>query len=372
MNKLFKSVLLPSFIVGVIIISSCNSNRNQPLAEQNHDKENISASITETFILHKGKLSTNLQIPGELIPYQQVDLYAKESSFVKKLYVDVGSEVKQGQLLVSMEAPEINSNVAAAKSKLQSQEAIYTASNANYDRLIETSKTPGTISKNDIDQATARKNSDRADLDAAKSAYQAVAATRAYLDIRAPFTGVITARNINLGAYVGPSGKGSDMPLFVLQEQKHLRLIISVPELYTGLLEQNDEVAFSVKALPNQNFKAKVKRMAGALDERLRSERLEMDVFNNTKKLLPGMYAEVSIPLPASNSTFVIPKTALVTSTERVFVIKINNQKAQWIDVKKGREAGDQVEIYGKLVEGDQLVKTATDEIRDGSTIKTK
>lgn len=317
-------------------------------------------------------LSTTLDIPGELVPYQEVDLYAKESSFVKKIFVDVGSEVKQGQLLVSMEAPEINSNVASAQSKLQSQEAIYTASNSNYNRLIETSKTPGTISKNDIDQAAARKNSDKAELEAAKSAYQSVAATRSYLDIRAPFNGVITARNINTGAYVGPSGKGSDMPLFVLQEQKHLRLVISVPEIYTGLLNQKDAVTFSVKSMPNQHFNAKIKRMAGALDERLRSERLEMDVYNDNKKLLPGMYAEVSIPLPSSDSTFVIPKTALVTSTERVFVIRVADHKAQWVDVKKGRESGNQVEIYGKLNSGDLLVKTATDEIRDGSAIKTK
>ncbi|MGI4021067.1 MAG: efflux RND transporter periplasmic adaptor subunit [Janthinobacterium lividum] len=372
MNKFFRSTLLLSFVLTSVYISSCNSNKNEPSSEQNNDLESSSPIVTETFALHKGKLSSNLQIPGELQPYQQVDLYAKESSFVKKIYVDVGSEVKQGQLLVSMEAPEINSNVASAQSRLKSQEAIYTASNSNYNRLIETSKTPGTISGNDLEQAAARKNSDKAQLDAAKSAYQSVAATRAYLDIRAPFNGVITARNINTGAYVGPSGKGSEMPLFVVQEQKHLRLVISVPELYTGLLKQKDEVSFEVKALPNQKFKAKVKRLAGALDERLRSERLEMDVFNENKKLLPGMYAEVNIPLPASDSTFVIPKTALVTSTERVFVIRVASQKAQWIDVKKGREAGDQVEIYGKLNENLQLVKIATEEIRNGSTVKTK
>lgn len=372
MNNFFRSTLLLSFIVSSACISSCNSKDKETSSEQNDELQNTLPAVTETFTLHKGKLSSDLQIPGELQPYQQVDLYAKESSFVKKIYVDVGSEVKQGQLLVSMEAPEINSNVASAQSRLKSQEAIYTASNSNYNRLIETSKTPGTISGNDLEQAAARKNSDKAQLDAAKSAYQSVAATRNYLDIRAPFNGVITARNINTGAYVGPSGKGSEMPIFVLQEQKRLRLVISIPELYTGLLNQNDEVSFNVKAFPSKKFKAKVKRMAGALDERLRSERLEIDVFNENKKLLPGMYAEVNIPLPASDSTFVIPKTALVTSTERVFVIRVNNEKAQWIDVKKGREAGDQIEVYGKLNENTQLVKVATDEIRNGSAVKTK
>ena len=371
-NNLLKAFLLIGLISFTGLISSCHTKDNNASQEQTDQQESIKPTPLETISLKKGMLSTKLEIPGELTPYQQVDLYAKESSFVKKVYVDVGSEVKKGQLLVSMEAPEINSNLAAAQSKLQSLKAIYTASNSNYNRFVETAKTPGTISKNDIDQAAARKNSDEAELNAAKAAYQSIAATRAYLDIRAPFNGVVSARNINPGAYVGPSGKGSEVPLFVLQEQKRLRLVVSVPELYTGFLKMNDEVSFSVKALPSQLFKAKVKRMAGALDERLRSERLEMDVYNDRKKLLPGMYAEVNLPLPSSDSTFLIPKTALVTSTEKVFVVRVINNKAQWVDVKKGREGGNQVEIYGKLNEGDQLVKTATDEIRNGSTIKTK
>jgi membrane fusion protein (multidrug efflux system) len=371
-NNLLKAFLLISCISFSVLISSCHTEDKDDSEEQKEQQESPRASALETVPLKKGMLSTTLEIPGELIPYQQVDLYAKESSFVKKVYVDVGSEVKKGQLLVSMEAPEINSNLAGAKSKLQSQEAIYTASNSNYERLVETAKTPGTISKNDIDQAAARKNSDKAELNAAKSAYQSIAATQAYLEIRAPFNGVVSARNINPGAYVGPSGKGSDLPLFVLQEQKRLRLVVSIPELYTGYLKMNDNVTFNVKALPNQDFKAKVKRLAGALDQRLRSERLEMDVYNNDKKLLPGMYSEVKLPLPASDSTFLIPKTALVTSTEKVFVIRVVDNKAQWVDVKKGREGGDQVEIFGKLNEGDQLVKTATEEIRNGSTVKTK
>lgn len=203
----------------------------------------------------------------------------------------------------------------------------------------------------------------------AKAAYSAVAATKNYLNIKAPFNGVITARNINPGAYVGPSGKGSDVPLLVLQEQKKLRLVISLPEMYTGILDHKDLVSFNVKSMPERKFTAKVKRMAGALDERLRSERLEMDVLNNDKKLLPGMYAEVNIPLPSRDSTFVIPKTALVSSTEKVFVIRVVHKKAEWVDVKKGREAAGRVEVYGDLNIGDQIIKTATDEIRNGSDI---
>jgi membrane fusion protein (multidrug efflux system) len=358
-----------NFVIGFLILCMSQSCHTSTSESKNKTSTESSAAATEVFALQKGMLTSSLQIPGELIAFQQVDIYAKENSFVKKMYVDVGSEVTTGQLLATMEAPELNSQLSAASSKLKAQEALYIASKANYDRLLETSKTPGTIAPNDLDLALAKMNSDRAQLDAAKAAYAEVANTKDYLEIRAPFNGVISARNVNAGAYVGPSGKGSEFPLFTLQEQKKLRLVVSIPEAYTSYLHENDTISFTVIAFPNQQFTAHVKRLAGALDERLRSQRTEMDVMNDDKKLLPGMVADVHIPLAAKDSTFIVPKSAIVNSTERVFVIKISNNKVQWMDVKKGREANGKVEIFGDLSSGDSLVKTASEEIRDGSTI---
>ena len=377
MNKMRNSPSLTALlvlhtVVAATLFSACSSSDG----ESGDRKENKAAAATaatapaETLTLEKGRLSTALYTPGELIAYQQVDLYAKENSFVKKLYADVGSEVRVGQLLATLEAPELGSQLASALSRVKSQEAIYIASKANYERLVETSKTPGTVSQNDIDQADARQKSDLAQLEAFKSAYNQVAETLKYLEIRAPFGGVISARNVNPGAYVGPSGKGSEFPLFTLQEQRHLRLVVSVPEAYTGYLNDQNEVKFTVKALPNETFHAKVKRLAGALDNRLRAERIEMDVINNDKKLLPGMVAEVNVPLPARDSTFIVPSTAIVNSTERVFVIRVTGGKAQWVDIKPGRTDKGKVEVYGDLHQGDTIIKVASEERRDGSPVK--
>ena len=353
------------------IITGCGSSEGEEKAkkEKEHHADSTAAPAV-TFVLAKGRLSTNMYTPGDLIAYQQVDLYAKENSFVKKLLVDVGSEVRTGELLAVLEAPELESALSGAESRLKSQEAIYIASKANYDRMLETSKTPGTISQNDLDQASARQKSDFAQLEAARSAYKEIAETLKYLEVRAPFNGVISVRNVNPGAYVGPSGKGSELPLFTLQEQKHLRLVVSIPEASTGYLTTQDEVAFTVKAMPNITFHAKVKRLAGALDNKLRAERIEMDVINEDKKLLPGMVAEVNIPLPAKDSTFVVPQTAVVNSTERIFVIRVTGHKAQWVDVKPGRSQGGKTEIYGNgLQEGDQILQVASEERRDGSVV---
>lgn len=238
--------------------------------------------------------------------------------------------------------------------------------------MLEASKFSGAVSKNDVDLALARRNADLAQLDAAKSAYREVADLKKYLEIRAPFNGIISARNASTGAYIGPSGKGSEFPLFVLTEQKRLRLVISVPEAYTGYVDQNDAVSFSVKTFPDKKFTGQIKRLSGALDKRLRSERVEVDVVNNDRKLLPGMVAEVTLPLPTKTSTFVVPKSAIVNSSTGVFVIRVNNQKAEWVPVKKGLEADNKIEIFGAVNEGDKLITSATEEIRDGSSVNVK
>lgn len=357
-----------ALIAATAWMSSCSSSQGK--TDESAKKE---LPTLEGVSIQKGQLSSTLRLPGELVAWQQVDLYAKENSFVRKLYADVGSEVKAGQLLASMDAPELGARLAGAESRLKSLEAIYTGSKANYDRLYETSKTPGTISRNDLDQAEARKNSDHAQWQAAKAAYREVSDTRNYLEIRAPFSGVISLRNANTGAYVGPSGKGSELPLFTLQEQKRLRLVISVPEAYTSYLNEESEISFSVKSLPNEVFKAKPARFAGALDNRLRSERIEMDVQNDDRKLLPGMIAEVDLHLNPTDSTFIVPKTAVASTTEKVIVIKVKDGKAVWVEVRKGREADGKVEVYSHaLSAGDVVLKTANDEIRDGMPVRTK
>lgn len=363
----FSSVLLIGSLVG------CHSSEGKEERKEKEETKKTDAPATvEVFSLQRGKLASSLQVPGELVAFRDVDIYAKVSGYIKSLNADVGTEVKQGQLLALAEAPELSAQLASAQSKLKAQEALSIASKANYDRILEASKFSGAVSKNDVDQALAKRNADLAQLEAARSGYREVADLKKYLEIRAPFNGIISARNASTGAYIGPAGKGSEFPLFVLTEQKKLRLVISIPEAYTGYVDLNDQVTFNVKAFPDQKFTGQVKRQAGALDKRLRSERVEVDVINNDKKLLPGMVAEVTVPLPTKNSTFIVPKSAIVNATTGVFVIKVVNGKAEWVPVKRGLEADEKVELFGPLHEGDQLITAANEEIRDGSPVNTK
>lgn len=334
------------------------------------ETEEVEAVPVEVFSLKKGSVSSELKLPGELVAFQNVDLYAKVNSFVKKLYADVGSEVREGALLATLEAPELASQLAGAESRLQAQEAMYLSSKSTYERLLETSKTPGTVSPNDLELAFARQQSDAALLQSARATFNEIRDNRNYLEIRAPFSGVISARNVSTGAYVGPSGKGSEFPLFSLVEQNRLRLVVSVPESYTRYVNYQTQAKFTVRSSPGQFFYAKVNRLSGALDTKLRAQRTELDVNNRDKVLLPGTVAEVTLPMTTSDSSFSVPVQSVLNTATGLFVIKLENGKARWEQVTTGRNDGVNMEVIGNLSAGDTLILHVSEEVRDRSEIK--
>lgn len=363
--KKYLKFTIPLCLLTAVVLQSCSSEGKKM------DGGNAESAILkyEGFRLKKSSFASSFRTPGELIANQQVDLYAKVNSFVEKLLVDVGSEVKQGQLLATLDAPEISSQLAGAESRLKSFEAVYLASKSRYDRILKTSSTPGTVSQNDLDMAFADQQSDLAKWEAAKAEFREIKDTKNYLEIRAPFSGMITSRNISAGAYVGPSGRGSEFPLFTLQEQKKLRLVINVPELYAANLKKDDSVEFSVRSFPGKTFKVGVSRLAGALDDRLRSERIEMDIDNKDGQLLPKMVADVTIPLTSSGESFVVPNSAILESTLGQYVIKVQDGNSIWVPISVGMKAGGNTEIFGQLAEGDILVNNVTEEVRDKAPI---
>jgi membrane fusion protein (multidrug efflux system) len=363
MNRKYITTVGAMLLLGMGF-SACH----QASAEHESAAESQGVQV-KTFALQKSQLDGMLRLPGEIKPYQFADLYAKVTSYVQQVNVDMGSQVTAGQVLATLEAPEMNAQLLEAQSRLHTKEAIFRSSRATYNRLLKTSKVPGTISPNDLDLAFEKMSGDSAELLSAKSSYHEVQQMLGYLTIRAPFSGVISQRNVHPGTYVGPAGKGSDKPLFRLEQQQKLRLSVAVPEVNTNGLKQEGQIHFTVKSLPGDTFSAKITRVAGSLDTRLRTEQLEMDIDNTDKRLLPGMYAEVKLPLPGKAAVYIVPKSAIVSNSEQVFVIKVVNQKAVWVPVKRGNEANGQVEIFGDLTDNDELVKNASDEIKAGTPL---
>ena len=322
------------------------------------------------------------KLPGELAPYQSVDIAARVPGYLEEVRVDVGSLVKKGDLLARLSAPEMDADLAQARAKQGASEAVRAeaeakllAAQATYERLKSASATPGAIAGNELVLAEkaveaargAARAADRA-IDAGKSGVKALEDLRAYLEIKAPFDGVITDRYLHPGALAGPSTG----PLVKLQQVSRLRLIAAVPEGDLGSLSRGARVIFTLPAFPGETFAGVVARLPRVVDPKTRTMPVELDVVNAGGRLAPGMYPELQWPVRQGRTALLVPATAIATTTERSFVIRVEGGKARYVDIKRGAVSGDLVEVQGALAPGDVLVKRATDELREGTVLRGK
>jgi membrane fusion protein, multidrug efflux system len=328
-------------------------------------------------------ISRTVELPGEFLAFQTVAIHAKAPGYVDRVLVDRGSVVKQGELLAELTAPEMNAQIAEGESKVQASEAErvqaeaqLAAAQSTYDRLKKAAETPGAIAGNELIQAEKQVDAARALINSRQQATRAAeAAVRSqkdllsYLKIRAPFEGIITERMVHPGALVGP---GNDVALLTIEQVSHLRLVVPVPEEDVSGIVKGSSVPFQTPAWPERTFSGTVARISHALDPKTRTMAVELDVMNRDGALAPGMFPTVKWPVRRSRPALFVPKTSVVTTTERTFVIRERSGRADWVDVRKGVTAGDLVEVLGNLTAGDHVIRRATDEIRNGTPIQTQ
>jgi membrane fusion protein, multidrug efflux system len=327
-------------------------------------------------------VSRTVELPGEFLPFQTVSLHAKVAGYVDRVLVDRGSVVKPGDLLVELTAPEMNAQIAGAESKVQAAEADrlqaeaqLAAAQSTYERLKKAAETPGAIAGNElvlaekqVEAAKALLNSRQQASKAAEAAVRSLRDLLSYLKISAPFEGVVTERMVHPGALVGP---GNDIALLVIQQISRLRLVVPVPEQDVSGIVSGATVSFQVPAWPERNYSGTLARISRTLDPKTRTMAVELDVVNRDGSLAPGMYPTVRWPVRRARPALFVPNTSVVTTTERTFVVRSRNGQAEWIDVKKGARDGDFVEVIGDLKAGDLVVRRATDEIREGTSLST-
>jgi len=313
-------------------------------------------------------LSSSASLPGQLIPFNEVNLFPKVNGFVKQLFVDRGSVVKKGQLLMILEAPEMESQLQAANSRYMQAQENAEASKEKYERLREAAKEPGSVSPLDLDNTNSKMKADLAMAQSERSNVDAVRTMQSYLRIYAPFDGMIIQRNVSPGALVAP-GKETDQPMLIIQDIDKMRLTVYIPEDYVDKVDLSQPVKFTFNATPGQEHKAQISRSANALGS-MRQEAIEIDVINNNRKLKPGMYAEVKIPMVSGAKSLQVPSSAIVRSTEKEYVIAVRNGKASLVDIKEGLAGNDSTEVFGDLKSNDKILLHASDEIKQGDYIK--
>ena len=379
--KTFACVSSAAAILVVAALIGCEGSKPAaPNAAQ-------AAVTVETVAVVSKKLDAPVSLPAQLLPYETVDVYPKVTGFIETIKVDRGSRVKKGDLLVRLTAPELvaqrsqaESALRAAESQLASSQAKLAADQGTYQHLAAAARTPGVVAENDLLVANQTAVADKATVAAAESnasaardALRSITQMESYLAIDAPFNGVVTTRNLHPGALVGPaSGQGGALPILQIVDTDRLRLVVAVPEAQVGGMKEGQQLGFTVPAYPGQTFHAPIARIAHNIELSTRTMPVELDVQNRDGRLSPGSFATVMWPVQRGYPTLFVPATAVTSDQQHSFVIRIRDGKAEWITVQTGQSVGSSIEVFGGLQAGDEVVRTASDSIRNGQPISTK
>ena len=349
-----------------LALAGCGSHKPVDLSE----KKSEATAKMETVQIERDSLNSVIKLPGQLKPFEKVDIYPKMNGFVKEMYVDRGSMVRKGQVLMTLEAPEIAQQIQAAQGRLlQSRENI-NASRDRYFRLRAASAVPGSISELDLNNAQDKYKADSAMVESEQANLNAVQVLQDYLIVKAPFDGVITERNVHPGAITGPNFKLDNKPLLILEDDNVLRLETFIPEVYSGSVDMSaGKISFTTDALPGQVFSAPLSRSSHSLYDEYRSEAIEADVVNAKGTFKPGMYVEATLKVKSPVSSMVVPSSCIFTTTEGKYVIAVESGKTKYINVKEGISSNGKTEIFGDLRGNETLLKKPSGEIKEGQLI---
>ncbi|HEY1470384.1 MAG TPA: efflux RND transporter periplasmic adaptor subunit [Candidatus Acidoferrum sp.] len=366
-------------------------------ADGTDNPEHAGAAVVR---VERGTLGTPLALAGGFKPFQEVDIHAKVAGYIKRIYVDVGSHVKEGQTLAVLEVPELAAELSGAdaavrrakeeirraQGDVQRAKSAHEATHAMAERLTQASDSrAGLVAQQEVDDAHAKDlegeaqvSSAQAALSAAEQALDVAVANEQqykalsdYARITAPFAGVITVRYADTGSLIsaGTASSTQSTPVVRLAQISVLRLVLPVPESIAGQIRLGDPVKVHVQAL-NQDSVGKVSRFADALDSQTRTMETEIDFDNKDGKLMPGMYAETVLQLAESKNALVVPLEAVTQGEKEATVLAVNPQGVvEERRVKLGLQGKSRVQVLTGLAEGDRVIIGNRSQFRSGEKV---
>jgi multidrug efflux pump subunit AcrA (membrane-fusion protein) len=402
-------VLWILIVVAVLIIALLvgwlpHQKRNEEVDAKARQQQN-SVPVVEVQTVRGASAEQDLTLPGTVTPLRSAHIYARASGFLKARFVDLGDTVRKGQLLGLISAPDLDTMVSQQAAMLQqSKDGVVTAQAAlrlqqgTYDR-VHTLVLHGILSQQDDDTALAAKESAQSNLQAAESAVKAAQAAQAHAQIladfeqlRSPIDGTITARNVEVGNFVSPSGAALGVTpgpvagatggaptggaqggeLFDVVDLRSLEIFIAVPEQDAPFVQTGQPVNLTFSELPGQTFTGRVVRTSDSLSQQSRTLLAELQVNDVQHRLRPGMFASAQIHYRASNPGILISGDSLLTVAQGEFVPVVENNIIQMRSVQVGRDLGTQLYITAGLKDGDLVVVNPNDLVKEGARVTTR
>jgi RND family efflux transporter MFP subunit len=309
-------------------------------------------------------------LPGNVQPFITSPIYARTNGYLKKWYVDIGGRVKQGQLLAVIETPEVDQQLQQARSNLLTANAnleLASITKSRYQGLLKSNA----VSQQDVDNAVGTYNANKAIVEADQAAVDQYAALVSFEKIYAPFDGIVTARNTDIGDLINSgSGGGVKTDLFHIAQPGTLRVYVNVPEEYSRGIKIGMTADLALAEFPGHRFQGRLVRTADSINMTTRTLLIEIDVANPTSTLLTGSYAEVHLKVPVQPSTFVIPVNTLIFRSEGLRVGIVKDGKVTLTAVTPGHDFGNQIEIVSGLKPDDQVIVNPPDSIITGQQVQ--
>ena len=312
-----------------------------------------------------------IRLPGTTQAFTDAPLFARTSGYVKAWYFDIGAHVKQGQLLAEIESPEVDQQLEQARADLGTAQANLRQAQITADRwraLLETDS----VSQQETDQAVSALSAMKATVNSNAANVRRLEQLQAFENIYAPFDGVITARNVDIGVLINAGSNTAGRELFHMTAIHTLRVFVAVPEVYSRAVRPGSTATLTLDEFPGRSFKGMLVRTANAIDLASRTLLVEVDVDNPRGELLPGAYVFVHLKLPEQVTSATIPANSLLFRAEGLRVAVVRDGRAQLVPVTIGRDYGTTVEIVAGLQPTDQVIVAPSDSLTSGTPVRIK
>lgn len=316
-----------------------------------------------------GAARDEVVLPGDIQAFEDSPIYARTNGYLKKWYADIGAHVQTGQLLAEIETPEVDQQLDQARADLNTAKANFDLAQTTAQRYQDLLKTDS-VSKQDVDNAVGDFQAKRAMVSSAESNLKRLGELQSFEKIYAPFAGVITARNTDVGHLINSGAGAPATELFHIASIQKLRVYVNVPQQYSASAKPGLAADLTLQEFPGRRFQGILVRNAGAIDVASRTLLAEVDVENRTGELLPGAYAEVHLKVPNGTPSLIIPVGALIFRSQGLQVAVVRDEKANLVNIALGRDMGSEVEVVSGLTADDAVMLSPPDSLVNGEQVK--
>lgn len=362
-------VIALALVLGMAILLGIRSrvHAEEQLTAETRQDSVMAVSVTTA---DRGADALEITLPADTQAFIDTPIYARTNGYLRHWYADIGAHVHQGQVLAEIQTPELDQQVEQAQSDLLTAEANQNIAQITEDRWKKL-LAKNAVSKQEADQALSDLSAKTSTLASAQANVRRLQQIQGFEKVYAPFDGVITARNIDVGSLIQAGDSGSlKAELFHMAATDKLRLFVPVPEVYAGNVGDGERVAVTSDATPNEKFYGTIVRNSDAIDISSRTLNVEVDVNNADHRLRPGQYAFVHLPLPPSDASMTLPSNVLLFRSEGLQVGVVKNNQVQLVAVKIGHDYGAKVEITSGLTPQDRVILNPSDSLAQGQRVR--